>query len=206
LDGTCAEVNDVIRGKGSFDKAVRAMKLLLAERVEVEMTTVVLPENVEDLERNLINFVENIGGGELKCSLTVANPKGRLCGELSVSAGSLAGRVLKAAGRREWLRFGSFQPGCVNFGCELSSSVVVSPDGKIGNCPYVNYSGPRTGLTEDLGVQGYEDIKWHREAIIRSEKCLNCDLRNFQCGGCKIFGECGEQIKARNYFRMLEGM
>lgn len=205
LDGTCPEINDSIRGKGSFDHAVRAISLLLAEKVDVEMTTVVLPENVEDLEKNLVAFVESLGKGRLKCSLTVANPKGRLEGALS-SAGSLVGRVLHSAGPRSWLRHGAFQPGRLNFGCELSSSIVVSPDGKIGNCPYLNYSGPRSALNDDLGLQSHEDNAWHRKSIIDSKKCLQCDLRNFQCGGCKIFGECGEQIKARNYFRMLEGL
>ena len=40
--------------------------------------------------------------------------------------------------------------------------------------------------------------------MMTSEKCKSCDLRNFQCGGCQIFGECGEQTKMRSYYRMLE--
>jgi len=204
LDGTTAEINDAVRGKGSFDNAVRAIRLLLAEKVEVEMTMVVLPENVQDLERNLAAFVQYLGGGKLRCALAVANPKGRLKGNLNTDAVSLAGRVLTAVGAQKWMRQGKFQPGCTIFGCELATSIVVNPDGKIGNCPYLNYSGPRSALEADFARLVSEDCAWHRGAMEKSAKCKVCDLRNFQCGGCQIFGKCGEQTKARNYYRMLE--
>ena len=206
LDGTTAEVNDPIRGRGSFDNAVQAIKFLLQERVEVEMTSVVLPENVEDLKNNLASFVRDMGQGRLKCSLTVANPKGRLEERLQDDPVSLVGRVLSAVGPQSWIRHGKFQPGLTIFGCELATSVVVNPDGKIGNCPYLNYSGKNSALDDDFARIVSDDCSWHREMMQSSGKCRNCDLLNFQCGGCRIFGKCGDQTKMRNYHRMMEGI
>ena len=204
IDGTTATVNDSIRGQGSFDAAVNAVKLLLEQKVDVEMTSVVLPENVDDLTGNLSAFVASFGIGKLKCSLTVANPKGRLKDKLDGSPESLVGKVLTAVGPQPWIRHGRFQPGNTVFGCELATSIVVNPDGKLGNCPYLNYSGPRLALDDDFPGSVAGDCSWHRNEMMTSDKCKACDLRNFQCGGCKIFGECGEQTKMRNYYRMLE--
>jgi len=204
LDGTTAAVNDAIRGDGSYEDAVRAIRLLLAEKVDVEMTIVVLPENVADLEKNLSAFAQSLGGGRLKCALAVANAKGRLKGKLKDEPESLVGRILTAVGSQKWIRQGKFLSGCTIFGCELATSIVVNPEGKIGNCPYLNYSGPHSALDADFAQLVTQDCAWHREAMERSKKCQECDLRNFQCGGCRIFGECGEQTKLRNYYRMLE--
>lgn len=204
IDGTTAEVNDKIRGRGSFDGAVTAVKLLIEQKVNVEMTSVVLPENVDDLAGNLASFAASFGTGKLKCALTVANPKGRLEGKLNGKPESLVGKVLTAVGPQPWIRHGRFQPGNTVFGCELAASIVVNPDGKLGNCPYLNYSGPRSALIEDFAGSFTGDCSWHRNAMMTSEKCKSCDLRNFQCGGCQIFGECGEQTKMRSYYRMLE--
>ena len=204
LEGTAPEINDSIRGKGSFQGAVNAIRLFLAEKVEVEMTTVVLPQNVDDLRANLSDFIASFASNRLRCALSVANPKGRMDDANQDTTQSLVGRVLSGHGDAPWLRTGFFQPGYTNFGCELATAVVVNPEGKIGNCPYLNYSGPRNVLHGDFAQLTVEDRAWHRQAIISSKKCATCDLRNFQCGGCKIFGNCGEQIKLRNYYRMME--
>jgi radical SAM protein with 4Fe4S-binding SPASM domain len=205
LDGATAETNDAIRGVGSFAGAVNGIRLLLAEKAEVEMTCVVLPENVEDLEKNLTKFIEEFASSRLRCSLSVANPKGRLKGVEIAEAESLVGRVISACGNVNWLRKGGFHSGQGCFGCEIANSIVVNPSGKIGNCPYLNYSGPGKIKDEDFAKLIETDRVWHRQAIKDSDKCRNCDLRNFQCGGCKIFGACTEQLKLRNYYRMLYG-
>ena len=204
IDGTTAEINDGIRSRGSFQGAVDAIKLLLAEKVEVEITTVVMPENTDDLADNLADFVASFGSSRLRCTLSVANPIGRLNGQCIEAKESLVGRVLSKHGDAPWLRTGRFSSGNVNFGCELATSIVVNPEGKIGNCPYLNYTGPGNVKEGDFAKLAAEDRAWHRRAIESSRKCENCDLRNFQCGGCKIFGKCAEQLKLRNYYRMLE--
>ncbi len=205
LDGVSPDINDLIRGQGNHRKAVQAVKLLLEEKVEVEITCVVLPENVSDLERNLSRFIEAFDSPRLRCALAVANPKGRLKGGYREEAESLVGRVVTAIGDAPWLRQGRFVTGCRTFGCELAISIVVNPEGKIGSCPYQNYSGPGDVRAGEFAELAQKDRDWHREAMVKSEKCRKCDLRNFQCGGCRICGECKEQIKLRCYYRMLEG-
>lgn len=205
LDGVSAEINDAIRGAGSFQGGVEAVKLLLTEKVEVEITSVVLPENVDDFEKNLMEFVKSFGSNRLRYAFSVANPKGRMKGRGQDETESLVGRVVSACGDAPWLRTGRFQSACLYFGCNLARSIVVNPEGKIGNCPYMNYSGPRNVRSGDFSKLVSEDREWHRQAIQKSTKCKTCDLRNFQCGGCKIFGECTDQMKLRSYYRMLEG-
>ena len=204
IDGTTAEINDKIRSPGSFLGAVNAIRLLLAEKVEVEITTVVMPENADDLVDNLADFVASFDSSRLRSTISVANPIGRLNGHNLEAEESLVGRVLSKHGDAPWLRTGRFNLGNVNFGCELATSIVINPEGKIGNCPYLNYSGPRNIKEGDFAKLAAEDRLWHRNKIKSSRKCQSCDLRNFQCGGCKIYGKCTEQLKLRNYYRLLE--
>ena len=207
LDGVSAAVNDSIRGDGSFEGATRAIRLLLAQKIPVEITSVALPENVKDLEDNLGKFIASFNSTRLTCALGVANPKGRLKKGYNDEGESLVGRVLKRYQGVSWLRNGRFYSGCRIFGCELAKSIVINPQGKIGSCPYLNYTGPGdVRNSDDFSRLVGEDRAWHRQTMKESDKCRNCDLRNFQCGGCKIFGACSEQQKQRSYFRMMEGM
>lgn len=205
IDGVSPEVNDRIRGEGSFAGAAKAVGLLLEEKVDVEITCVALSENVADLERNLADFIESFDSTRLKCALAVANPIGRLKGDYREEPESLVGRVISSVGNVHWLRTGGYIPGCRTFGCGLATSIVVNPEGKIGSCPYLNYSGPGSVQGGDLAVLAQKDRDWHRQAMLKSEKCRDCDLKNFQCGSCRIFGKCTDQVKLRSYYRMIEG-
>ncbi|KYK36357.1 MAG: hypothetical protein AYK19_01035 [Theionarchaea archaeon DG-70-1] len=48
VDGARAESHDAIRGKGSFDRAIRALNLLVPSRLETHMHFVVFKDNYED--------------------------------------------------------------------------------------------------------------------------------------------------------------
>ncbi|MCK5023250.1 MAG: radical SAM protein [Candidatus Aenigmarchaeota archaeon] len=59
LEGT-EDINDKIRGKGSFKKAVKAIKILMKEKISVGVSVTVHKENYKDFE-NLLKFLIDIG-------------------------------------------------------------------------------------------------------------------------------------------------
>ncbi|MBW3564474.1 MAG: methyltransferase domain-containing protein [Acidobacteria bacterium] len=51
IDGACAETNDPIRGRGTFEKALRGARILTELGFETSLTTVTTEENLDELPR-----------------------------------------------------------------------------------------------------------------------------------------------------------
>jgi len=61
IDGSCAEVHDASRGKGTFDRALRGLRLLKAAGVPVTCRVTVNRFNVDDLENTAAMLLEEEG-------------------------------------------------------------------------------------------------------------------------------------------------
>jgi len=77
IDGSCAEVHDKSRGKGCFDRAIRAMRLLKEERYPLTSRVTVNRHNVDDLANVAKLLLEDIGLGSI--STNSAMPMGAGC-------------------------------------------------------------------------------------------------------------------------------
>lgn len=62
LDGSCPEVNDRIRGAGSFEKTIRAARLLVDEGLDVRLFPTITRLNLHDLP-NIQNLVRELRPG-----------------------------------------------------------------------------------------------------------------------------------------------
>lgn len=56
VDGSCAEIHDSCRGKGSFDGAIRGIRTLQSHKISVAVRTTIHRNNVHDLE-NIAHFL-----------------------------------------------------------------------------------------------------------------------------------------------------
>jgi radical SAM protein with 4Fe4S-binding SPASM domain len=206
LEGTKAEVHDPIRGKGSFQRALKGLEHLLAADIPVELVFVVLPANLDDLRHNLGDFIAQFHSPQLFAALGVVNFAGRAQNNMDDPPQSLVGQIVDAYPNAKWLRKGSWVSNRIVHGCPLANSIVVDADGKVTTCPYLHYhSHYRIGqmpLTEIAS----RDRQWHANTIRRSKKCHNCDLKNLPCGGCMVSQTpCSNQILQRAYYRMVYG-
>ncbi|MGD9612672.1 MAG: PqqD family peptide modification chaperone [Kiritimatiellia bacterium] len=61
IDGSCAEIHDASRGKGSFDKAVRGLRLLQAAGFPATARVTVNRHNVGDLDNVMRLLLDEIG-------------------------------------------------------------------------------------------------------------------------------------------------
>lgn len=61
IDGSCAEIHDKSRGKGSFEKAIRGLMLLKKSGFPVTVRVTINRHNVDDLERLTEFLLEDIG-------------------------------------------------------------------------------------------------------------------------------------------------
>jgi MoaA/NifB/PqqE/SkfB family radical SAM enzyme len=74
LDSDRAEINDLFRGKGSYEKAVEAIRLLRKHNIPVEINTLITPLNLmgEKDILNYINFAKKLGVTEVVLGEAVA--------------------------------------------------------------------------------------------------------------------------------------
>jgi radical SAM protein with 4Fe4S-binding SPASM domain len=77
IDGATAETNDRIRGKGSFEKALRGMRLLLEQGMPVCWQCIVSQHNIHELPAIVEKAVE-VGATGLR--MASVDPLGRGCG------------------------------------------------------------------------------------------------------------------------------
>lgn len=61
VDGSCAEIHDTCRGKGSFDGAIRGIRTLQHHRVNVAVRVTIHRHNVYDLENIAHLLLEELG-------------------------------------------------------------------------------------------------------------------------------------------------
>ena len=61
IDGSCAEIHDACRGKGSFAAALRGLRLLKQAGFPVTCRVTITPHNVDDLERIAELLLEDVG-------------------------------------------------------------------------------------------------------------------------------------------------
>ena len=61
IDGSCAEIHDASRGKGSFDKAIRGLRLLKAAGFPATARVTVNRHNVGDLENVFRLLLDDVG-------------------------------------------------------------------------------------------------------------------------------------------------
>jgi SynChlorMet cassette radical SAM/SPASM protein ScmE len=86
VDGSCAEVHDASRGKGSFDRAMRGLRLLKEAGLPVTVRLTVNKFNVDDLEAAAKLLLEDVGLGSF--STNDAMPMGAGCsnqGDITLS-------------------------------------------------------------------------------------------------------------------------
>jgi radical SAM protein with 4Fe4S-binding SPASM domain len=206
LEGTTAGIHDPVRGRGSFQRAIKGLEYLLAVGFSVEVVFVVLPENVADLRDNLGDFVGRFRNPRLSIALGVVNYTGRAQNTLDDPPESLVGQVVDAYPDAPWLRKGGWISNRIVKGCPLANSIVVDADGRITTCPYLHYHSPYRVGQMPLGKAAAFDRSWHAQTIRQNPKCRDCDLRNFPCGGCMVRPtKCSNQILQRAYYRMVFG-
>lgn len=226
IDGSCAEIHDASRGKGSFERAVRGLRLLKAAGLPVTVRLTVNKYNVDDLEAAAKLLLEDIGLPSF--STNDAMPMGAGCsnqGDITLNhaqqvqamatlerlAAQYTGRVTANAGPLAKARFhaemeqaratgepiASRRTGYLTAcGC-IHTKLAVNHDGTITPCSIL--------ATVVLGHVGQDSIPeiWKSDptlAKMRSRHTIAmCDLP--ECHGCEWTDLCNGSCPGLAYER-----
>jgi len=202
LDGSCAEINDPLRGDGTFDSAISSINNLVRCGVTTSMRMTLVKNNVDDVcryvelaKRQKVNrcIIERVTG-------ILGNPKSF---ELEPSSKDLINsfEVLSKYANVEGIKMGSNDPLWVIYranscekipgndrirgGCAAGiASLTVTPDLTVIPCPRLPVKAG------SLNENSLEDIWLTSEVFLDLRDrdlfagCSSCDSK-YICGGCR---------------------
>jgi radical SAM protein with 4Fe4S-binding SPASM domain len=173
IDGL-EDAHDSLRGAGTFSKAMKAVVLCINAGLEVSVSTMVHPGNLQDFEMMEKMFTDL---GIRDWTVDVPCVTGRLEKNVSFQVAP------ETAGRYLGYGFGGgVHSGSKGFGCGLHLMSVMA-DGRVSKCSF--YAGRPVGVIED-GLRAC----WERVRPVKLDelKC-DCDQKDACRGGCRYRAE-----------------
>lgn len=225
IDGPDEETNDFIRGKGSFEKSMNALKYLTKPhvrkcRISIAMTPT--PRTLEAFKNGLWAFtkkVQDIAGKEIIFRITPRLMEGRQTGCISTEMQTaFAEQIVKLCNQQlepgwfDILDAEAIIPNRRLCGCGMAESFSVSATGEIKACslsPYI-----MGNIKMDLSLVA--ELFSKTANMMRVENivpCKTCDLRYFCGGKCRlesrndgngcIFIECDNAFRQEWYDKLV---
>lgn len=193
LDGSCPEVNDAIRGRGSFEQARRGLEVLAREgHRDTTVKCVITRTNQHDVP-NLVKLARRYGTA-LELSFFVAVGRGE--GTRDHFTPTVAGVV--EALQRVWLLadyYGvpsaTFNAFCRRFMARAGTSCgpgfhysLVDWSGEVFPCESLQTEGQRMGRLGDGDADPLRPPAPEAVSVEASDHCSRCAVRFFCRGGC----------------------
>jgi radical SAM protein with 4Fe4S-binding SPASM domain len=197
LDGATAAVNDRIRGAGTFNKIVKAIKLvnsqLKRDTFSLRIAMTLTPSNADDIESHLGDLLSELKlTGNYNVSIGSATNLGRAQGNGSLFSTigemrALEARVIHGLAKQGVLTLPVLHPNRLRKSCGHGGAITLHADGSIYPCSITDQ--PALGNVRDpnaLAVMTRVRDYITSSNVDNIEGCNRCAIRYF-CGGiCRV--------------------
>lgn len=198
LEGASAEVNDEIRGAGSFDTTLKAIRNLRAHDIKVVVMMTITRRNKNQVHQ-VVDLLNREGVFALALERLIPEGHGADLKHLVLSSDELQNlyNEIYKLSQNSHVRilmhrplFTMIAPGDPSVGALCSAgnnALTIMPDGTVYPCRRLPISIGNI-LTDGLFKIWYDsDVLWRlRDPAKLNEKCRNCRLLT-QCRGCRAF-------------------
>ena len=198
LEGSCAEKHDFIRGKGDFDRVIRAIKLLKNNGFTVAVMTTVTRNNINDID-NLVKLLVDLNVDFLAFERFVPEGQGLEIQDLALSTEEIKECFEKIADlsrkvkKPKILTYRALYILCAKEGetemgamCSAGiSSLAIMPNGDLYPCSRLPIKVGTVLKDGIVNVWFSSEVLWNlRNSSKVKGKCKNCE--NFViCRGCR---------------------
>lgn len=190
LDGATAPVNDRIRGKGVFNKVLKAIQLLKDTNIKLRLATTVMPQNINDLKENIEHLVKSFDTDKIEMKFGFATTTGRADDSFRFANYSVAEKemqeILKILYKKRLKAMRKFEPNLIVRNCGFGMNITISSTGDIFPCAIPMYKVGN--VRKDKLKKVIEKISNDRIAsnVENLKECSQCDLKYFCYGGCRL--------------------
>lgn len=224
LDGLSAETHEVMRGTGNFKKTLHAIKLIIKNRIPLDLAINILPHNVKEITTKLIEFIEYLNYDLLNIRINYQLDKEGFAINLSDDYFNIYPKYKKEIKKlisqliSKGLYFNPLEKTKLKRlrNCGIGLSFGIDSNGDIYPCDKLHKSYGNI-LTSDLKEISKKFIELNRiTEISNMEYCKNCDLKYICLGGCRIdnlketgsyiIPLCSEEKKHYLYERLVFGV
>jgi radical SAM protein with 4Fe4S-binding SPASM domain len=230
LDGPTAEINDRVRGVGTFDRILRSLSLIAQHiqdrdiRLCVGMTP--LKESIDYLERNAASFFRSLFeryGKVFVVRIATDIFEGRCVHDLTIPEKQRFRKsvtkiydALYEEGFFMKLSSLIYKPNRLKRNCGYCSGIKVLPDGACYPCDLAAYDQVGNVRDHSLGLLKKRlRALYEKTCVENSAECSQCDLKYFCGGNCRIVNHrrngdslvpyCGREVK-QSYYEGLVAM
>jgi radical SAM protein with 4Fe4S-binding SPASM domain len=200
LDGATAEANDALRGAGTFDRIVRAIRLVDTAsrttsnpRFRYRVSLTLTPGNIDDIRNNLSNLLERLQlGPRAQIRIGLVSRLGR-----AYEQPDLFGDVSELGLRfidlyNDFARQGLYEAPLVianqkSTSCGMGSTITVGADGRIFPCT-ITEQDALGSIRDDNVEEIMRSVLSHRRLteVDNVEGCRVCPVRYFCRGMCRV--------------------
>jgi radical SAM protein with 4Fe4S-binding SPASM domain len=193
IDGPTAESHDAIRGKHSFRRAMRAIRMLLDAGVETRVSTTVMVNNWEAIKNDLPPFIAEFKDTGLTFRISygaMAHGRGTNL-DHSLNTDEVRAFVDKLLGQARSSEDRDSGANVVQkiSGCGYAEQLVIAPDGLVYPCHLLSGA---LGHVDQLPVREITKYLVRTAAafsVDHREGCRSCDMRNLCGGSCRVEDE-----------------
>jgi len=220
LDGLSPNTHDITRNKGSFKKTLESIKLIIENKIDLDLAINITPNNINEMETELINFLEKLSYRQLNIRLNYHMDREGFAVNLSDDYFTVY------QDNREKIKkliFDLIEKGLYNTSekerfkqlrnCGIGLSFGINSNGEIYPCDklYKSYGNIKH---DNLNVISEEFSKLNEATEIdKMNFCKLCDLRHICNGGCRIDNViatgsytmplCSDDYKLKLYEKMI---
>lgn len=193
VDGPTAEVHDAVRGRHSFGRAIRAIRMLLGAGIETRVSTTVMLDNWEAIRAGLPEFIAQFEDTDLSFRISY--------GAMAHGRGTQLDHTLDTGQVREFVdnllrrvRTTENRAGGPNSiqkisNCGYAEQLVVAPDGLVYPCHLLSGALGHVDQMPVSEITTYLARTAAAFSVNNRRGCSSCDLRNLCGGSCRVEDE-----------------
>ena len=185
---TIQEINDKIRGNGSYNKVLKAIRLLKETKIRKRIAIVLMPQNVNSFKENVEEFSKSLENVDLKFSLatTVGRSNNSFRFKSEIEAENNVQFILEKLYSKRLNVVAKFEPNIKVQNCGYGEVISVSSNGEVYPCAILKYKAgniKKNNLSEIIMKIRHDSLTSNVENL---EKCPTCDLTYICFGGCRL--------------------
>lgn len=194
VDGPTAETHDAIRGRNSFNRAMKAIRVLLEAGIDTRVSTTVMVNNWDAIKDDLPKFIAQFDDTSLSFRMSygaMAHGRGTDLDhsldydEVRRFVDGLLSRVRSTHGDRD------HGPNRIQkiSGCGYAEQLVIAPDGLVYPCHLLSGALGHVDQLPIRDITKYLQRTAEVFSVNHRVGCSTCDLRNLCGGSCRVEDE-----------------
>lgn len=193
MEGVTKQYYEVVRGKANFDKFINSLNLIKKYRVPLTLAVTIIPSNINDIEDNLLNFLEDFDYDKISVRInTKLDKEGyalNLPEESFASSKHIEDIIIKIKNelvQKGYVNEKKYQRNVQFYNCGIGCSITVDSNGEIYPCSKLNI-GRGNIVNKDFYELIQEFNNLNKDTEVRNIKfCKECELKYICSGGCRI--------------------